>query len=103
MIHTQVEESTAAKRVAAHSVAVAVGKSTLFGVLANFAQVGTRIFTVPVVITHMGLEGYGIWSIIMTTGAYMRFGAAGLKSAFQKYVAEAMGSGNFLGVNQLIS
>ena len=31
----------------------------------------------------------------MATAAYMRFGSAGLKSAFQKYVAEATGSGDF--------
>ena len=58
---------------------------------------------VPVVIYHLGLSGYGIWSIIMATAGYMRFGSAGLKSAFQKYVAEATGNGDFETANKLLS
>lgn len=84
-------------------LAATIGKSTLFGIVASGAQIGTRLITVPVVIHHLGLGGYGIWSIIMVTAAYMRFGSAGIKSAFQKYVAEATGNGNFKTANQLVS
>jgi O-antigen/teichoic acid export membrane protein len=70
---------------------------------ANFVQIATRLITVPIVIKHLGLDGYGIWSIIMVTAAYMRFGSAGIKSAFQKYVAEATGSGDFEKANKLVS
>lgn len=80
-----------------------VGKSTLLGIIANTAQVGTRLFTVPIVIHHLGLGGYGIWNIIMMTATYMRFGSVGVKSAFQKYVAEATGSGEYTAANQLLS
>jgi O-antigen/teichoic acid export membrane protein len=72
-------------------------------VIARVAQVSTRLVTVPIVIVHLGLGGYGIWSIIMTSAAYMRFGSIGIKSAFQKYVAEATGNGEFETVNQLLS
>lgn len=58
---------------------------------------------VPVVIYHLGLDGYGIWATVMAAAAYMRFGSAGLKSAFQKYVAEATGSGDFETANQLLT
>jgi O-antigen/teichoic acid export membrane protein len=58
---------------------------------------------VPVVIYHLGLGGYGIWSIIMATAGYLRFGSAGIKSAFQKYVAEATGTGDFATANKLLS
>src|SRR6202043_835769 len=59
--------------------------------------------TVPIVIAHLGLGGYGIWAVIMTAGAYMRFGSIGIKSAFQKYVAEATGNANYERANQLLS
>jgi O-antigen/teichoic acid export membrane protein len=85
------------------SLAHSIGKNTLFGVLARVVQVATRLVTVPVVIGHLGLGGYGIWSIIMTASVYMRFGSVGIKSAFQKYVAEATGSGNFQQANRLLS
>ena len=84
-------------------LSVSIGKNTIFGVLARFAQVGTRLITVPVVIAHLGLGGYGIWAIIMTAGAYMRFGSIGIKSAFQKYVAEATGNSNYERANELLS
>ncbi|MHB8652841.1 MAG: lipopolysaccharide biosynthesis protein [Terriglobia bacterium] len=80
-----------------------IGRNTIFGVGANFARIATRIITVPIVIKYLGLDGYGIWSIIMVTAAYMRFGSAGIKCAYQKYVAEATGSGDFEKANKLIS
>jgi O-antigen/teichoic acid export membrane protein len=85
------------------AAALSMGKGTLFGVLANLTNVATRFLTIPIVISHVGLGGYGIWSIIMTSASYMRFGTAGLKSAFQKYVAEATVSEDFRRVNQLIT
>ena len=80
-----------------------VGKNTFYGIIASLFQVGTRFVTVPVIIDHLGLGGYGIWSIIMTAAVYMRFGSAGVKSAFQKYVAEATGNGDYEKASKLLS
>src|SRR5437868_571602 len=80
-----------------------IGRSTVFGVVARVAQALTRLVTVPIVIAHLGLGGYGIWSIIMAAAAYMRFGSIGIKSAFQKYVAEATGTKDFETTNKLLS
>jgi O-antigen/teichoic acid export membrane protein len=85
------------------SLAVLIGTNAVFGVIARLAQAATRLVTVPIVIAHLGLGGYGIWAIIMTAAAYMRFGSIGIKSAFQKYVAEATGNGNYERANQLLS
>jgi O-antigen/teichoic acid export membrane protein len=85
------------------NLAATIGKNTFFGIVANVAQVGTRLVTVPIVIGYLGLGGYGIWSIIMTAAAYMRFGSIGIKSAFQKYVAEATGNGDYATANKLLS
>lgn len=71
--------------------------------VANGAQIATRLFTVPVIIHYLGLGGYGIWAIVMVTAQYMRFGSAGVKSAFQKYVAEATGTGDFETASKLVS
>ena len=85
------------------NIAASVGKGTFFGILSNLVMVATRFITVPIVIHYLGLGGYGIWNIIMTTAAYMRFGSAGIKSAYQKYVAEATGDGNYERANKLLS
>jgi O-antigen/teichoic acid export membrane protein len=80
-----------------------MGRNTFFGAVANVVQIGTRLVTVPIVIAHLGLDGYGIWSIIMTVSAYMRFGSVGIKNAFQKYVAEATSTGQYKEASTLIS
>jgi O-antigen/teichoic acid export membrane protein len=85
------------------SLAKSIGRNTLFGLLANLTQVGTRLITVPIVIHYLGLGGYGIWNIIMATATYMRFGSVGVKTAFQKYVAEATGDGDYDRANRLLS
>src|SRR5579859_5837938 len=90
-------------RASDRDMAATIGKNTIFGIVASGVQIITRLVSVPVVIHYMGLGGYGIWSIIMVTAAYMRFGTAGIKSAFQKYVAEATGSGDFDKANKLVS
>ena len=63
----------------------------------------TRLVTVPIVIHHLGLGGYGIWNVVMMTATYMRFGSVGIKTAFQKYVAEATGDGDYDRANRLLS
>ena len=85
------------------NLAVSIGRSTMFGIVSNAAQVGTRLVTVPVVIHYLGLGGYGIWNIIMMTATYMRFGSVGVKTAYQKYVAEATGDGDYPRANKLLS
>jgi O-antigen/teichoic acid export membrane protein len=84
-------------------LASVIGKNTVFGILSGGTQVATRLITVPIVISRLGLGGYGIWSIIMTTAAYMRFGTVGVKSAFQKYVAESTGTGDYAKASELLS
>jgi len=97
------QETSNKTPVSRQNLAVAMGKSTLFGIVARLAQVGTRLVSVPIVVAHLGLDGYGIWSIIMTTSAYMRFGSVGIKSAFQKYVGNATGNGDYESANRLLS
>lgn len=84
-------------------LAATIGNSALFGIISNAVRIGTRLITVPIVIHYLGLDGYGIWSIIMVTAGYMRFGSAGVKSAFQKYVAEATGNGDYIAASRLVS
>lgn len=85
------------------AVAASIGKNTLFGVVGNIVHVLARIVIVPVMIRHWGLDGYGIWAVLMSIAAYITLGGAGVKSAFQKYVAEATGSRDFDRASRLLS
>jgi O-antigen/teichoic acid export membrane protein len=84
-------------------LAATIGRHTALGIIANLAQIGTRLFTVPIVIASLGLEGYGVWNVLMMTAMYMRFGGIGIKSAFQKYVAEATGDNDYFRASTLLS
>lgn len=97
------KQSAGATHAARENLTASVGKNTAYGIIASAFQVGTRLVTVPIVIYHLGLGGYGIWSIIMTAAIYLRFGSAGVKSAFQKYVAEATGDGDYQRASELLS
>src|SRR5207244_12593729 len=80
-------EVPAAAQTPEPSLAVMIGTNTVFGVIARLAQAGTRLITVPIVITHLGLGGYGIWASIMTAAAYMRVGSIGFDLVWWKDVA----------------
>jgi O-antigen/teichoic acid export membrane protein len=99
-IPAQMEQQSSLAR---GDLASTVGRNTIFGLAATLTYVATRLVTVPIIIRYLGLDGYGIWSIIMLVAAYMRMGSAGIKCAFQKYVAEATGTGDFDKANRLIS
>ncbi len=75
----------------------------MFGISANIVRIGTRIIMVPFIISYLGLEGYGIWAIMMAIMFCMQMGVAGVKSAFQKYVAEATGTGDYERASILLS
>lgn len=85
------------------AIAASIGKNTLFGVIGNIVHVLVRIAVVPIMVVRLGLDGYGIWAVLMSIAAYITFGGAGVKSAFQKYVAEATGSGDFDRASRLLS
>ncbi|MFI5073377.1 MAG: lipopolysaccharide biosynthesis protein, partial [Terriglobales bacterium] len=85
------------------AVAASIGKNTLYGIAGSVVHMLARVLVVPVAIHHLGLEGYGIWAVLMTIAAYMTLGSAGIKSAFQKYVAESTGTGEFERASRLLS
>ncbi|HEX4310729.1 MAG TPA: oligosaccharide flippase family protein [Acidobacteriaceae bacterium] len=85
------------------ALTASIGKNTLFGVGGNLVHVLARVIVVPVMIRHLGLDGYGIWAVLMSIAAYITLGGAGVKSAFQKYVAEATGTGDFDRASRLLS
>lgn len=84
-------------------LAATIGRNTFFGIAASGVQVATRLVLVPVIIQHLGLSGYGVWSIILTLTTYMRVGGFGVNSAVQKYVAEATANRDFKTANALLS
>lgn len=98
-----VEKFTPQENPPVQTVTQSVSKGTLAGIIANIARFGTRLVIIPIMISHLGLGGYGIWAVVMVIASYLRFGSAGIKTCFQKYVAQACASGDFRLANQLLT
>ncbi len=84
-------------------IIIAISKNTGYGIISSIVRMGSRLVMIPIIISYLGLEGYGIWSIFMTLMAYMQLGITGAKSALQKYVAEATGTGDYNRSSRLLS
>ena len=80
-----------------------IASGTVSGSICSFVRIATRLITIPIVISHLGLDGYGIWAIIMAITAYMRLGIGGVRSAFQKYVAQLAGESEAKRTSMLLS
>lgn len=98
-----VDKITSKRALSSTSLAHSMSRGTFFGLTANLLRVGTRLVLVPIFISHLGLGGYGIWATLMVIAGYLRFGSGGVKTCFQKYVAEAAEKGDFERANQLLT
>ncbi len=103
MAATAVQNSSSAGVQPPRSMAQSIGKGTVAGIFANLVRFGTRLVLVPILISHLGLGGYGIWATVLVIAGYLRFGSAGVKTCFQKYVAEAYAKGDYERANQLLT
>ncbi len=103
MASITLEKITSRKGLSDRFLAQSISKGTIFGVVASLVRFGTRLILVPIFISHLGLGGYGIWATLMVIAGYLRFGSGGVKTCFQKYVAEATESGEFDRANQLLT
>ncbi|MFX0202231.1 MAG: lipopolysaccharide biosynthesis protein [Candidatus Hodarchaeota archaeon] len=80
-----------------------IGRNTLFGIAEKIIRISLSMLMIPVVVHYIGLDGFGIWAIIIAAVSYMTMGVGGAGSAFQKYVAESTATGNFTRASKLLS
>jgi O-antigen/teichoic acid export membrane protein len=75
-------------------------------VIANMASVvmfiATAGISVPLILEHVGLAGYGIWTVALTAILYVTVAESGLGPAVQRFVAVARGGGDLSGVSGLL-
>lgn len=70
---------------------------------ARVLYLATRFFIPPFVLSHIGMEAYGLYSTMFILVAYAGVSTIGFSNAYIKYVAEYSASGEHQRVNRLLS
>lgn len=68
----------------------ALGRSALFGALAELWRIGSRFLLTPIVLAAIGLSGYGTWTLLFSVVAYVSMAHASFGVAYTKLTAECV-------------
>lgn len=63
-------------------------RNSFFGVVEQVWRIGSRIILTPMIIHRMGMEGYGVWTLLFTICAYVNAVDANFGVAYNKLTAE---------------
>jgi O-antigen/teichoic acid export membrane protein len=72
------------------------------GVATAGSLIATALISVPLILDHVGLAGYGAWTLALTVVLYVTTAEAGLGPAIQRFAAVAAGAGRADGVARLL-
>ncbi|MBL4688484.1 MAG: oligosaccharide flippase family protein [Nannocystaceae bacterium] len=67
-----------------------LGRNTLVAGLAEVWRVVSRFVLTPLIIGILGLEGYGVWTLVFSVAAYVSMANASFGLAYTKFTAECM-------------
>lgn len=71
-----------------------IGRNVAASVANAATQIAVALVSVPLVISGIGLRGYGVWTLAQAGIAYVATAEAGLGPAVQRHVAVAAGEGD---------
>jgi len=80
-----------------------VTRNTFSNVLGYVWATGVALLLVPYTVTRLGVEGFGIWSLIFIVTTYLGLLDFGLKAAIIKYVAEHHTRENQVALNGVVT
>ena len=63
-------------------------KNSVFSILGGLITVPTYFFLVPYILSKIGSEGYGLWSLTGIVSSYQVFVEFGFTATLVKYIAK---------------
>lgn len=93
---------TRAKRVRFGGSGPGLGRNVVANVASVVMLIATAGISVPLILDHVGLAGYGLWTIAQTVILYVNVAESGIGPAVQRFVAVARGGGDTTGVTGLL-
>lgn len=85
------------------SLAHKIVRNTAFAALGYFWGTLVSLFLTPYIVSHIGLERYGVWSIVFVVVGYMGLLDFGIGYAFTPYFAEAAARKDEERISQLLT
>lgn len=80
----------------------ALGRNVVANTLSAIAGLSASIIAVPVILHHIGTDGYGVWVLGLTLILYLSIADAGFGPAIQRWTAVAHGSGDATAATRLL-
>jgi len=80
-----------------------LGRSTLFGGLAELWRIGSRFVLTPLILAKIGLEGYGTWTLLFGLCAYVSMFNTSFTFAFSKFTAEYDKKRDYAGLAEILA
>ena len=78
-------------------------KNTFFNILSFLASPIAMLFAIPIFISYLGIEKFGIWILINSIISSLRFIDAGLGNSIIKFVSKYKGKNDNLNINKIIN
>ena len=78
-------------------------KNTLFNTLGHFWVILVALFLTPYIISHIGIERYGIWAIVGVLTGYFDLLDFGIGTSFVKYISEYYAKNDYKKINQIVN
>jgi O-antigen/teichoic acid export membrane protein len=77
--------------------------NTAFNVSHKGVNVLIKTLLAPLIIGYMGLDGFGVWNLLLSVTNYPRFGIGGISAAFQKYVSDSTATSDYEKASRLLT
>ncbi|MFC1499616.1 MATE family efflux transporter [Candidatus Zixiibacteriota bacterium] len=78
-------------------------RNTVFTGSAQLVRLVVVLWLTPILISGLGLEGYGVWVLIFALVEYSEFLTFGIGTSFGRFIAEAHGAGDSQEVSRIVS
>lgn len=80
-----------------------VVRNTIFNAIGSFWQTLIGLILTPYIVSHIGMEGYGIWAIVGVLTGYFGLLDLGVKDSFTKYIAEFYAKEDYKSLNEVVN
>ncbi len=79
-----------------------LGRSSITGALSQAWRILSRFILTPIIIGQLGMEGYGVWTLVFSVAAYVQMTNASVGLAYTKFTAECVRRGRFEELSYII-
>lgn len=78
-------------------------RNTRYNFLWKLWEIAAALFLTPYILSHVGLERYGIWALVTLVTGYFGLLDMGIGAAYVKHIAESHSNKDNAGLNEIIN